>query len=205
MNNDNMEVEIYYGMSGAMKSATIDSKLSKYDLPVMRSKIKSWKKYQTTIFDGLTEYNDLNYGILHLVGLESFLSGLCINEQGSAIIERGISDSIFYHTLRVRFPGSAGDFEVIESAIQEELNLLRGCKVRKILLVQEDADFIRDVVLKDQYRAGCFKDVNDYLEKQRKYVRFTEEYNKIDSVVKIGNAKDYIEKVLGQKFMEHVD
>ena len=34
MNNDNMEVEIYYGMSGAMKSATIDSKLSKYDLPV---------------------------------------------------------------------------------------------------------------------------------------------------------------------------
>lgn len=200
-----MEVEIYYGMSGAMKSATIDSKQSKYNLPVMRSKIKSWKKYQTTIFDGLTEYNDLNYGILHLVGLESFLSGLCINEQGSAIIERGISDSIFYHTLRARFPGSAEDFEVIESAIQEELNLLRGCKVRKILLVQEDVDFIRDVVLADQYRAGCFKDVNDYLEKQRKYVRFTEEYNKIDSVVKIGNAKDYIEKVLGQKFMEHVD
>lgn len=200
-----MEVEIYYGMSGAMKSATIDSKLSKYDLPVMRSKIKSWKKYQTTIFDGLTEYNDLNYGILHLVGLESFLSGLCINGQGSAIIERGISDSIFYHTLRTRFPGSAEDLKAIESAIQEELNLLRGCKVRKNLLVQEDTDFIRDVVLKDQYRAGCFKDVNDYLEKQRKYVRFTEEYNKIDSVVKIENAKDYIEKVLGQKFMEHVD
>ena len=195
-----MEVEIYYGMSGAMKSATIDSKLSKCDLPVMRSKIKSWKKYQSTIFDGLTEYNDLNYGILHLVGLESFLSGLCINEQGSAIIERGISDSIFYHTLRTRFPGSAEDLGVIESAIQEELNLLRGCKVRKILLVQEDVDFIRDVVLADQYRAGCFKGVDDYLEKQRKYVRFTEEYNKIDSVVKISTAKDYIEKVLGQKF-----
>lgn len=200
-----MEVEIYYGMSGAMKSATIDSKLSKYDLPVMRSKIKSWKKYQTTIFDDLTEYNDLNYGILHLVGLESFLSGLCINEQKGAIIERGISDSIFYHTINTRFPGSAEDLKVIESAVQEELNLLRGCKVRKILLVQEDTDFIRDRVLADQYRAGCFKDVNDYLEKQRKYVRFTEEYNKIDSVVKISNAKDYIEKVLDQKFMEHVD
>lgn len=200
-----MEVEIYYGMSGAMKSATIDSKLSKYDLPVMRSKIKSWKKYQTTIFDGLIEYNDLNYGILHLVGLESFLSGLCINEQESAIIERGISDSIFYHTLRVRFPGSQKDLETINKAIQEELNLLRGCKVRKILLVQEDTDFIGNVVLADQYRASCFKGVDDYLEKQRKYVRFTEEYNKIDEVVKIVNAKDYIEKVLGQKFMEHVD
>ena len=135
-----------------------------------------------------------------MVGLESFLSGLCINEQGSAIIERGISDSIFYHTLRTRFPGSAEDLEVIESAVQEELNLLRGCKVRKILLVQEDVDFIRDRVLADQYRAGCFKGVDDYLEKQRKYVRFTEEYNKIDSVVKISTAKDYIEKVLGQKF-----
>jgi hypothetical protein len=193
-------VKIFYGMSGALKSSTIDSIDEKmnYSMPIMRSSIKVWKKYQTgiSVFREQTIPNDLNFGILHLIKLEEFLEDNVYYEK--AIIERGITDHLFYHISK----GNDILEEQIKEVVNEELELFnRDCiEVEKILLVQEDRDFVRDVVLSNKYRSSCFSDVDDYMRQQDLYVKFTQEHNDIFEVIKIKNAKDYIENNLGMEF-----
>ena len=92
--------------------------------------------------------------------------------------------------------------EQIKEVVNEELKLFdMDCiEVEKILLVQEDRDFVRDVVLSNKYRSSCFSDVDDYMKQQDLYVKFTQEHNDIFEVIKIKNAKDYIENNLGMEF-----
>lgn len=193
-------VKIFYGMSGALKSSTIDSldKEWNYSMPIMRSSIKVWKKYQTeiSVFRKQTIPNDLNFGILHLIKLEEFLRDNVYYEK--AIIERGITDHLFYHISK----GNDISEEQIKEVVNEELKLFdMDCiEVEKILLVQEDRDFARDVVLSNKYRSSCFSDVDDYMRQQDLYVKFTQEHNDIFEVIKIKNAKDYIENNLGMEF-----
>lgn len=193
-------VKIFYGMSGALKSSTIDSLDEKmnYSMPIMRSSIKVWKKYQTelSVFREQTIPNDLNFGILHLIKLEEFLRDNVYHEK--AIIERGITDHLFYHISK----GNDILEEQIKEVVNEELKLFdMDCiEVEKILLVQEDRDFVRDVVLSNKYRSSCFSDVDDYMRQQDLYVKFTQEHNDIFEVIKIKNAKDYIENNLGMEF-----
>ena len=193
-------VKIFYGMSGALKSSTIDSLDEKmnYSMPIMRSSIKVWKKYQTgiSVFREQTIPNDLNFGILHLIKLEEFLRDNVYYEK--AIIERGITDHLFYHISK----GNDILEGQIKEVVNEELELFnRDCiEVEKILLVQEDRDFVRDVVLSNKYRSSCFSDVDDYMKQQDLYVKFTQEHNDIFEVIKIKNAKDYIENNLGMEF-----
>ena len=193
-------VKIFYGMSGALKSSTIDSLDEEwnYSMPIMRSSIKVWKKYQTelSVFREQTIPNDLNFGILHLIKLEEFLRDNVYYEK--AIIERGITDHLFYHISK----GNDILEEQIKEVVNEELKLFdMDCiEVEKILLVQEDRDFVRDVVLSNKYRSSCFSDVDDYMKQQDLYVKFTQEHNDIFEVIKIKNAKDYIENNLGMEF-----
>lgn len=187
-------------MSGALKSSTIDSidEGWNYSMPIMRSSIKVWKKYQTeiSVFNEQTILNDLNFGILHLIKLGEFLEDNVYYEK--AIIERGITDHLFYHISK----GNDIKEEQIKEVVNEELNLFdMDCiEVEKILLVQEDKDFVRDVVLSNKYRSSCFRDVDDYMRQQDLYVKFTQEHNDIFEVIKIKNAKDYIENNLGMEF-----
>ena len=193
-------VKIFYGMSGALKSSTIDSLDEEwnYSMPIMRSSIKVWKKYQTeiSVFREQTIPNDLNFGILHLIKLGEFLEDNVYYEK--AIIERGITDHLFYHISK----GNDILEEQIKEVVNEELKLFdMDCiEVEKILLVQEDRDFVRDVVLSNKYRSSCFSDVDDYMRQQDLYVKFTQEHNDIFEVIKIKNAKDYIENNLGIEF-----
>ena len=62
-------------------------------------------------------------------------------------------------------------------------------------------EFLKEVVLKEKTRAEVFPGgIQEYLEKQDKYVEFTKKYNKIDKEIVIDNAKEYIES-LGIEFI----
>lgn len=198
-----MNIKIYYGLSGALKGSTIESiKKKQPDLKVMESSIKAWKYYQFGIYNGLTEYNDLTYGILHLVRLREFIEHS--QPKDDVLIERGVTDSLFYYYYNDEFSSGKGkveNSEFIEKVVQAERSVLLPdfSKIERILLVQNDKDFVRDIVLKDEYRKKTFKnDPNLYFQLQEKYVEFTSKYNPIDSIIRIDNAEEYITKTLGE-------
>jgi hypothetical protein len=198
-----MNIKIYYGLSGALKGSTIESiKKKQPDLKVMESSIKAWKYYQFGIYNGLTEYNDLTYGILHLVRLREFIEHS--QAKDDVLIERGVTESLFYYYYNYEFSsgkGKAENSEFIEKVVQAERSVLLPdfSKIERILLVQNDKDFVRDVVLKDEYRKKTFKNDPDlYFQLQEKYVEFTSKYNPIDSIIRIDNAEEYITKTLGE-------
>lgn len=196
-----MNITIYYGMSGALKGSTIGTaKKRAPDLKVMESSIKPWKFYQFGLFAGLIEYNDLTYTILHLVRLREFMKEN--HNSSDLLVERGVTDSLFYHYYNDEFPGgSEEDPKFIEDVCQAERTLLMPdfSKIKKVLLIQEDQEFVKDSVLKEEFRKKTFKDSPDYyFEMQEKYVNFTTKYNSIDEVIRINNARDYIVNVLGE-------
>lgn len=198
-----MNIKIYYGLSGALKGSTIESiKKKQPDLKVMESSIKAWKYYQFGIYNGLTEYNDLTYGILHLVRLREFIEHS--QPKDDVLIERGVTDSLFYYYYNDEFSSGkekVENSEFIEKVVQAERSVLLPdfSKIERILLVQNDKNFVRDVVLKDEYRKKTFKnDPNLYFQLQEKYVEFTSKYNPIDSIIRIDNAEEYITKTLGE-------
>ena len=183
-----MNIKIYYGLSGALKGSTIESiKKKQPDLKVMESSIKAWKYYQFGIYNGLTEYNDEHS-----------------QAKDDVLIERGVTDSLFYYYYNDEFSsgkGKAENSEFIEKVVQAERSVLLPdfSKIERILLVQNDKDFVRDVVLKDEYRKKTFKNDPDlYFQLQEKYVEFTSKYNPIDSIIRIDNAEEYITKTLGE-------
>ena len=191
------KVKFYYGMSGAMKGTTI-KKLEEDDWKTMYSAIKRWKAYEFGLFSGLSPGCDLNFGMLHLIRLEDFLES-CTAEK--IIIERGITDSMFYYLYSDEFGErhSLSD-DVIKKAIKVENDLLKDYEVQRILLIQKDEGFIRTHVLNEPFRKKTFKDnTKYYLEMQEKYVNHTLKFEKMDEVIEIKNAKDYLES-LGIEF-----
>ena len=168
----------------------------------MESAIKPWKYYQNGIFDGLTEYNDLTYGILHLVRLREFMESIKdkTTEVDRAIVERGITDPLFYYYYNGE-RGKGEDRSLIERAVEAEKILLMPdfFEVKKILLIQGDKEFVKDCVLKDEYRKRTFRnDPELYFKMQEKYVEFTSTYNAPDEVIRIDDAKEYITGTLGE-------
>ena len=195
------KVTIYYGLSGTMKGSTISSLGP--DVKVMESAIKPWKHYQFGLFKDLVQDNDLTYGILHLVRLQEFLR---LNKGKNLLaIERSISDCLFYNNNSEEFgdKNKLGESK-IQELVEEEMKLLGEFDVTRILLIQKDEDFIRDVILKEPTRKKTFNGSLDlYLELQDKYVRWTEKYNKLNKVNEIYNAKEYIETVLGMEYLNN--
>jgi len=187
-------VNMYYGLSGTFKSSTIKHKL-KFDpegIPVW-SEIKTWKTFENKLFPDLIPQSNLNLALLHLTNLKR-ISG-CYDK--TIYIERGITDMIFYEN-----PDLSED--IIKRAVELEIGIVGGDSVRKVLLVQKDVDFLTTHVLHDKIRSNVFPGgVNEYLEKQDKYVEFTKKHNHIDKVIEITNAKEYLRN-LGVDFNEQM-
>lgn len=183
-----------------MKGATIE-KLKEPSTKIIYSLNKTWKSYQFGLFEGRTEYNDLNYGILHMIQLR-----LAMEERNwtNLIVERGISDFTFYHYYNDLKQDPEIDF--VTSLVSAERNLLLPDflgEAEKILLIQKDQNFVKDIVLKDEYRKRTFNNNPDlYFELQEKYVEFTKKFNDISEIIEITNAKDYIINVLGTSWNE---
>ena len=188
-------IQFYYGLSGTFKGTTIKKRLEKDNkLKVMWSMIKSWKNLENDLFSGLIEYNDLNYALLHLCMLEETMNNL--SDDSGVLIERGVTDMLFYKTREML---SIND-RWVDSIVKYEDSLCKK-KPEKILLIQNDEEFIRDVILKEPSRKEKFPGgIEDYLRTQRFYVDFTKRHNDITEIIEITNAKDYITNTLGMEF-----
>lgn len=192
-----MKIKFYYGLSGCLKGTTIQA--TEKNSLVMTSSIKNWKHYQDGLFKDLLTYDDLVYSILHFVRFEEFIK----NGYGqNLIVERGITDSMFYRVYNDEYKTYDEDPDLIREAVSTEASLIPfGYEIERILLIQRDIDFVRDTVLKDPYRNKTFKgDPELYMDLQNKYIEWTMAYNKIDRVIEINNAKVYIEDVLGIEY-----
>lgn len=180
------EVKIYYGMSGTFKTTTIQATKKSSDL-VVRSRIKVWKGYRDKLFPWLFTESNLNYALLHLTQLEE-----ARNWKSDILIERGISDMLFYELISS--PETINS-ETIIRAINQESKIFGNRSIQKILLIMNDTGFIADTILSEPTRGKWFSDVNDYLRKQEEYIEFTKTNNNIDTEIKIENAKDYLGKL----------
>lgn len=195
-----MKIKIYYGLSGALKGSTIKAEKDKDpNVKVMGSAIKPWKYYQFGVYKDRVEYNDLLYGLLHLTRLREFME--MNKDADNLIVERGITDSLFYNYHGVEFRDTLPSEEpaFIYDVVNEEKVLFPdSCEIKRVLLIQNDKKFVEEEVLKDEYRRRTFKNNPDlYFKLQNEYITFTTKYNGIDEVVRIDNAKDYIENTLG--------
>lgn len=184
----------YFGMSGCFKSttieATLESKLDYNSKVAMWSDIKTWKQYEYKF--GL-EKSDLNYAALHLCRLKNYIYDIPFSKNIRIIlVERGVSDMMFYWSNK-----HGENEEDIRKVVNEEVMLEKQCSYpEKILLVQKDINFIKEVILKEPTRAECFPGgVNDYLEQQDKYIEFTNKYNKITDTIIIEDAEKYIKSL----------
>lgn len=207
-------VKIYYGLSGTFKSTTINS-LFRLGDEVLWSGIKQWKSWEKNILGFKNNPSDLNFALLHLSRLKD--RGYSITKEDTIFyVERGISDMVFYWLLSS--PTKPQELNHIESLlgysvdaifnesmliklIEEEIKISKfvGGSEKdptKTLLVQKDVDFIKDVVLKEETRSDRFPNgVDDYLKAQDLYIDFTKRFNKIDEVIEITNAKDYLKRL----------
>ena len=190
----------YFGMSGCFKSttieATLESKLDYNSKVAMWSDIKTWKQYEYKF--GL-EKSDLNYAALHLCRLKNYIYDITFPDQiRSILVERGVSDMLFYYYEKAGKLGKCNG-KYVEKFVKEEEILEEQYSYynpEKILLVQKDINFIKEVILKEPTRAECFPGgVNDYLEQQDKYIEFTNKYNKITDTIIIEDAEKYIKNL----------
>ena len=194
-------IKIFYGLSGTFKGTTIKSILSNnQDIAVVWSMIKTWKRLETGIYSGLIERNDLNYALLHLCNLEHTLK---TTDKKNILVERGVSDMSFYRMSAYRNIDPDASDKWIREAVEEELRICQGQAVHKILLVQNDREFIENVVLSEKTRREVFPDLDTYLKCQDQYVKFCEKYNDISEVITINNAKSYLES-LGIEYNEEL-
>lgn len=196
-----MEIKIYYGMSGALKGTTIESIKNKDStVEIMESKIKKWKDYEKELFKDMIPYSDLIYSILHLTQLGDFMRIAASKRPDYALIERGVTDSLFYYYKNN--PNLDYDNDFIRNVVRREwIQLLPDFfRAKRILLVQRDEEFIKTHVLKENHRNQIFPDVQTYLKNQEQYVYFTKTYNQIDEIIEITNARDYIENILDVKY-----
>ena len=182
-----MAVTFFYGISGTLKTTTVDHLLKAGDCGVVRSKIKTWKNLESGIFSGLIDYNDLNYALLHLCILEHEVEK---SKNKNILVERGITD-MFYFSLR-NTGMNVEDDVIYEAVNKEEFDICEG-NINKILLIQKDTKFIENVVLKDPVRAKIFPNgLNQYLENQEDYIEFTKKYNSITQIIEIKDAEKYL-------------
>jgi len=198
-------------MSGAFKGVTLTAEdiASEGCILKVRSMIKPWKDIMGRIFNNTKQEDHRDYTLLHLCILEHKVSEArmwwperedCLEKDIN--VERGVTDSLYYW-LRGKIYGRETE-EEIARAVEEELRIVSGVgDIKKILLINKDENFIRDVVLKEPHRAQVFPGgVSEYLSEQDKYISFTARWNKIDDVREITNAREYIEG-LGLKYIEN--
>ena len=187
-------VKIYYGLSGTFKGTTIDCYLKSGDT-VLNSGIKQWKYWENSLLGGLNNPSDLNYALLHLSRLKDMKFDLT-KDSSTLHVERGVSDMLFYWLLSN--PTYENSETLIRNLIEEEISvsMVAGGDIsepKKILLVQKDYEFVRNVVLNEPTRRERFLGgVDDYMLSQDRYIEFTKKFNKISEIIEITNARDYL-------------
>ena len=139
-------ITIYYGMSGALKATTInESPRHKEDLKIW-SDIKPYWNYRKTLFPTELPGTDGDFIIQRLLQIQNMklLAKEGILCKYNWVIERGVSDMIKCMIDNKTFIGKDKD---IYRIVNEEYNLLDELgygKLKKILLVMLDKDFILD-------------------------------------------------------------
>ena len=182
---------IIYGMSGSLKLTTINSKKYENSFKIL-SDTKPFFSIDKNYFNWSSSPNDAHLCIHRLLTLE--LQGY-LPDNKDVIIERGITDNIFCIPNR-KLRGLEDYSKInIKGLVDRELNDLSKYKLKKILLVMNDSNFITNEVLKDKYRKSLYNDVSIYMKKQQDYIDFTCKYNLIDEIIRIDNAFDYINKL----------
>ena len=175
-------------MSGTFKTSTIQSKNKLNLYPVVWSMIKLWKDLEVGEFKGYIIPNHLNFALLHLCNLSNILKLEETKSSSTILVERGVTDPLFYY-------GQLNDERIREIVKKEEdlcNSYLSNCAIEKILLIQEDVEFIEKVILNEPHRRAIFPDVDSYMKKQEEYINFTRKYNNITKTIKIENAKEYL-------------
>ena len=186
-------ITMYYGCSGTFKATTIESILTRCPglYNVMWSDIKPWKRWENILG---TQQDDRNYAILHLCNLRNAIKNNWPPGVNNLLVERGVSDMLYYYYKNNREIGENSKW--IKDVVHEEDILCEQNSYytpRRILLVQKDFDFVRDVILREPTRAKEFPGgVQEYMEHQDAYVEFTQKYNKIDEVINIKDAEKYV-------------
>lgn len=185
-------------MSGALKNQTIITE-SPPDYKIMKSAIKPWKELELGPLKSLIVPGDLNFAALHLIRLQDWVD-FCGDK---LIIERGITDFLFFHFRSQQYhPGRTleMDINLIKDLVEEENKILRG-PCEKILLIQKDPTFVMEKVFEDPHRRATFSGNLDlYLNMQEEYIHFTRTWNTIDRTIEIEDAKEYIEETLKQEY-----
>ena len=206
-------INIYYGMSGTFKATTIKSEITKWQndhkpkknnttylldksVDVMWSSIKPWKHYEDILGQ---KQDDLNYANLHLCRLQDYVYDENKHSVNYLLVERGVTDMLYYYYKNNK--SVTPDESWIKSIVREEDFICDQNHLyspNKILLVQKDIDFIKEVILKEPTRAKEFPGgVQDYLDNQEHYIEFTRSHNNITSEIVIKDAEKYIEQDLG--------
>jgi hypothetical protein len=149
-------------------------------------------------FNWSARINDAALAIHRILTLKLLPKGVDI------AIERGVTDNVFCVPNR-KLPGlDSYDYMKIEELVSLESQYIRqysDCnEIRKVLLLMNDEEFIRNVVLSEPHRKSIYPDYVTYMNKQDEYRDFTIRYNKIDQVTEINDAKEYITKVLGLNY-----
>ena len=145
--------------------------------------IKLWKDLESNEFQDKTSINHLNFALLHLCNLSNIVK----NEKDLVLVERGVTDPIYYWKMK----NETSD-EWIREVVDKEMMLCGDNEVKKILLVQNDRKFIEEVVLKEPHRRQIFSCVDEYLRDQDKYIEYTRKYNDIKEIITINNAEGYL-------------
>lgn len=205
-------IKFFYGMSGAFKGVTLmaERDASEDEVFEIRSMIKPWKDIMGRIFDTTKPEDHRDYALLHLCTIKNVVDEIDEYSTGAydllektILVERGVTDPLYYW-LRGKIFGKETE-EIIEKAVQEELDLLQGYgNIRKILLINQDRDFIENVVLKEPHRSGVFPGgIDQYMKDQEDYIAWTSRWNNINEVREIKSAREYIEG-LGLEFIENL-
>lgn len=185
-------ITFYYGMSGTFKATTINTLINKgiYEKPIW-SDIKPWKSLESLL--GVNQ-DDRVYAMLHLYNLKREVN----TAKNSIVVERGVTDMLYYYYKNN--PQLDINLSMVKDVLLKEKEICKDFEIKKVILVQRDEDFIENVILKEPTRSKEFRDLKSYLEGQDMYLKFTTEYNDIDEIIDIFDAKEYIEKTLGIEY-----
>lgn len=183
---------IFYGLSGSLKMATLNSSLYENDFKVY-SDTKPFYGMDERYFNWSSRPNDAHLAIHRILTLQ--LPGYLPDDK-DVVIERGVTDNAFCIPNRKIQGMDCYDLIDIDGLVDLESKALSKYDVSRKLLIMRDENFIINEVLKDRYRRTLYPDLSTYLEKQDDYVRFTRKYNDIDEEVVIADAKDYITRIL---------
>lgn len=183
-------ITIYYGMCGTFKLTTLTSEKHINDFKLL-SDIKPFTDLRRDLFEGTFDMNDLTLAACRLMRYSYIKTDL-----PNVAIERGITDYCHCHNQR---QGSVKlDSHIITNLVDKELSLLLNLDkgdIKKVLMIMNDTDFIKNTILLEPHRLDTYHDIDNYLYQQEDYVKFTKLYNDIEEVIDITDAMSYLKTI----------